>query len=162
MSRFVCRRCGRLQDELDLSFRFRLPDPIFDMSEAEQRERVVGGEADSDSVAAAGVGTFLRVLLPVRLTGGGRVTFGTWLSVGSEEDYRLARRLWHSPDYPSLTLEGVLANAVQPWGEPLYCKARIAVREPEALPHVVEILDERMAEVITAEWPRAWVLSGWP
>jgi hypothetical protein len=161
VSRFVCQRCGRVQDELDLNFRFRLPDPILDLTE-ERRERVEGDDPESDSVTAAGVGTFLRVLLPVRLTGGGRITFATWLCVDHEEDYHRARRLWHSPDYPSLRLEGILSNAIQPWGEPLYGRATVAVRESDALPYVAEIHDGRMAEVITAEWPRAWVLARMP
>jgi hypothetical protein len=57
----VCSSCQQPVEDRDLDFRFHLPDPLFEIPEAERRQRVQG---NGDMVGARGVGTFVRVLLP--------------------------------------------------------------------------------------------------
>src|SRR3989442_9766282 len=67
----TCSLCGRPLDAHDRDVRFGLPNRIFELPE-EKRQLSRGGQA---MVAARGIGQFVRVLLPVRLTGGFRIPF---------------------------------------------------------------------------------------
>ncbi|GAA3223203.1 DUF2199 domain-containing protein [Dactylosporangium siamense] len=155
----VCSYCHQRVEGTDLDFRFKLPDPLFAIPEAERPARI----SDSgDMVGADGVGVFVRVLLPVRLTEGYQITYGTWLCLMTREDFDRVRSLWHSPDYPSLVVDGVLANAIEPWGAPLVKRARVAVRHPDRVPYVEAIEDDEMGKVLTETWSRDWVLSAIP
>jgi hypothetical protein len=158
-SPLVCSYCQAPVEGPDLDFRFRLPDPIFDLPEPERAERMHGG---GDVVGARGIGVFIRVLLPVVLAGGYRITYGTWLRLLSKADFERVRALWHAADYPSLALDGVLGNAIEPWGRPLMTRARVAVRDVDSVPYVERIYDEQMAKVLTEPWPRSLVLSAIP
>ena len=158
-SPLVCSHCKQRVDDRDIHFRFTLPDPLFEIPTAEREQRVRG---EGDIVGAAGIGMFARVLLLVTLSGGYRITYGTWLGLMDEAEFNRARALWHAPEYPSMVLKGVLANAIEPWGGPLMTWARVVVRDPNEVPYVDTIDDERMAEVLTASWPRSWVLSAIP
>jgi hypothetical protein len=155
----VCSYCQQPVQGRELDFRFKLPDPIFEIPEAERPQRV---RDSGDVVGAQGVGVFVRVMLPVRLTEDFQITYGTWLSLRNRRDFDRARRLWHSEEYPSLVLEGVLANAIEPWGQPLMTRARVAVKDVNQVPYVEAIYDDSMAKVITDIWPRTWVLSAIP
>lgn len=55
------------------------------------------------------------MLLPVTLADGYVIRYGTWLQLTSEADFDRARELWHAPEYPSLVLNGILGNAIEPW-----------------------------------------------
>ena len=46
-------------------------------------------------LAIRGVGFFLRVILPVQLTDGFSVAFGTWLEI-ADEDFRHAWQIWNA------------------------------------------------------------------
>lgn len=155
----ACSFCQQPVEGRELNYRFLLPDPILEIPEAERPHRV---RDSGDVVGAAGVGVFVRVLLPVTLTDDSHVTYGTWLALTNRDDVERARRLWHSEEYPSLVLEGVLANAIEPWGRPLMTRARVGVREPHEVPYVEAIHDADMARVISDVWPRPWVLSAIP
>jgi hypothetical protein len=48
------------------------------------------------------VGTYVRALVPVSLTGGHTVTFGVWLLV-TPEDLQRAAAVWTGPEYAGLT-----------------------------------------------------------
>jgi hypothetical protein len=158
-SPLVCSHCAQPVEDRDIHFRFKLPDPLLKIPKAEREQRVRG---DGDIVGASGIGMFARVLLPVKLTGGYQITYGTWLGLMDETEFDRARALWHAPEYSSLVLMGVLANAIEPWGDPLMTRARVAVRGPNEVPYVDAVQDESMAEVLTATWPRSWVLSAIP
>jgi hypothetical protein len=157
--RLVCSYCQQPVDAREIDFRFQLPDPLFEIPEAERRQRVQGS---GDIVGAHGVGLFVRVLLPVMLTGGYRITYGTWLALMNRDDFDRARGLWHAPEYPSLVLDGVLGNAIEPWGRPLMTRARVTVRDANQVPYVEAIHGESMSKVLTDTWPRSWVLSAIP
>ena len=104
-----------------------------------------------------GVGAFIRALLPVALSGGFTVTFGVWLAVHPDE-LRRAFAIWWEPEYETLALDGRLANAVPPWGL-LAAPVRAVVRDPNQTPYCDSSIDERLAAVLTNEWPHDLVLD---
>ena len=155
----VCAQCGRPLDLHDRHYRFRLPDMLVG---ADGARTWCSHEDPASSVMlrARGVGSFVRCLLPVRLTGGYTVTFGIWLAV-RRRDLRRAHRVWWSPDYPALVLDGRLANALPGWGL-LDAPARAGVRDPDETPYVEESADPALARVLAAEWPHDQVLATVP
>lgn len=155
----VCADCGQMVEGRDLDFRFKLPDALFAIPEEERGQRVHDG---GDMVGAPGLGVFVRVLLPVALTEEYSIRYGTWLQLTSEEDFNRVRELWDAPEYPSLALDGILANAIEPWGPPLMTKVHVGVRADHEVPYVEAIYDEEMAKVLTETWSRSWVLSAIP
>jgi hypothetical protein len=84
------------------------------------------------------------------------------LALMNQGDFDRTRSLWHAPEYPSLVLDGVLGNAVEPWGRPLVTRARAVVRDATQVPYVEAIQDESMSKVVTGTWSRSWVLSAIP
>jgi len=155
----VCAHCGQVVEGSEVDFRFKLPDSLFAIPKEERGQRVHDG---GDMVGAPGIGVFVRVLLPVTLTEGYLIRYGTWLQLTSEADFDRARELWHAPEYPSLVLDGILGNAIEPWGPPLLTKARAGVRAAHEVPYVDKIYDEELAKVLTETWSRSWVLSAIP
>jgi hypothetical protein len=80
----TCAVCGRPVEGHDRHVRFRLPDPVLQVPERDERQGT--WKTDQDPNAAVmmmvpDVGAFVRALLPVRLTGGYTVTFGVWIGV---------------------------------------------------------------------------------
>ena len=158
MSADRCSLCGRPLDTHERDLRFKLPDPIFAIPE-QQRELSWGGDA---FVAARGIGQFIRVLLPVRLSGGYEVRYGTWLSV-SEEEARRSFETWDQASYLDLEISGFLANAIPPWGEALLgVHARARVRKQDELPYVVASSNDLLALVLSKEWLHEDVLDSFP
>jgi hypothetical protein len=106
------------------------------------------------------VGDFVRVLLPVQLTGGFTVTFGAWLGV-SRDDFLRAFKMWWAPEYSRLRLDGLLANAIPPWGllgEPV----EAGVRDPDETPYCERSSSRELARVLNDEWPHEDVLAALP
>ena len=98
--------------------RFGLPDPVLDRSPEGLPDGTWLSHADprtSVMMQVPGLGAFVRALLPVRLTGGHTVTYGVWVSI-DPRDLQRAFPVWWQPEYARLELDGVLANALQPWG----------------------------------------------
>ena len=60
-------------------------------------------------------GAFVRALLPIRLTGGHKLTYGVWVGV-HPDDLQRTFAVWWEPEYQDLRLDGRLANSVKPWG----------------------------------------------
>jgi hypothetical protein len=110
--------CGRPLKVHVRHVRFGMPDPVLD---ARDQDRVNGAwlsHADGGSsvmMRIPGVGSFVRALLPVDLTGGYTVTFGVWVGIDPDELQR-AFAVWWEPAYKDLRLSGRLANAIGPWG----------------------------------------------
>ena len=106
-----CPTCGRRLDEHRLHLRFRLPQPVLEVPEEDRADRTWGNDV---MMQVQAVGCFVRILIPVRLTGGYTVTYGAWLAV-SPEDLRHAWEVWWTPAYRDLRLTGVLANRLPAW-----------------------------------------------
>jgi len=106
-----------------------------------------------------GIGGFVRILVPVKLTGGFKVTYGAWLSVASD-DLQRAWELWTDPAYADLRLVGVLANMLPGWESETYVKPlEAAVLDVEQTPYAVDSPDDFMRRVIQDEWPHEQVLA---
>lgn len=155
---FHCHRCGAVVEDRDIHVRFTWPDPVLAAPEID-REHL---DERQDIITVPRIGAFARVLLAVELTGGYRVTYGTWLGLTEKPVYDDAVRLWHDPAYPSLRLRGVIANAIEPWGPPLMSPATAGVYDPNSVPHVDALSVVNVGEVLTETWPRAWVMSAIP
>ena len=153
----ACPTCGRALDAHDRHVRFQLPDPVLTVPEAERGSRIWQTDV---MMQVEGVGAFVRVLLPVRLSEAHRLTFGLWLGV-HPDDLRRAYDDWWSPNYPSLVLDGLVANDVQPWGL-LGKPVRAVVRSPDETPYVDSSTDAEMNAVLTEEWAHDFVLDALP
>jgi hypothetical protein len=155
--------CGRSTDAHNRHVRFTLPDPVL---AAPQQESTPGTWLSHEDAATSvmmqvpGVGPFVRVLLPVTLSGGDTVTFGLWLGVHPDDLQRTFREWW-APTYPNLVLEGRVANDVQPWGL-LARPATARVRNPDETPYLTSSTDSLIERVLTEEWPHAEVLDALP
>jgi hypothetical protein len=156
----ACPCCGNPLDERDRHTRFGWPDAVFALPAREQTAGSWLNEEDPRSAAmmeVPGAGSFVRALLPVRLTEGFSVTFGVWLRVSADE-LRAAFDLFWSPEYAKLQLDGHLANAIKPWdvlGAPVQAK----VHDPDALPECTGSDHQALHQMMTQEWPHAAVLA---
>jgi hypothetical protein len=148
-----CTICGRTLEDHDPNVRFQLPDPVLALPERELTPGTWMSHEDpttSVMMQVPGAGAFVRVLLTVSLAGGSTVTYGLWLGV-SPDDLRHAAEQWWAPTYPSLVLEGRVANDVQPWGL-LGRHARAVVRDPDQTPYLDSSDDPELQRVLEMEW----------
>jgi hypothetical protein len=146
----VCAQCGRVLDAHDRHVRFRLPDPVLDRSRDGLPDGTWLSHEDpgtSVMMQVPGLGAFVRALLPVRLTGGHTVTYGVWVGI-HPSDLQRAFAAWWQPDYADLRLDGVLANALQPWGL-LAAPVSLAVPDPEQTPYCAYSPDPLLSRVLT-------------
>lgn len=151
----ACSCCGAPSpDEKRIDARFGLPDAALAVSEEARHEVGVGALLRVD-----GVGSFIRCLLPVRLTDGIELVLGTWLEIGAS-DLEHAHILWEKPGYEALTLRGTLANAINPWGDALLgAAATVEVRDPDEIPYVADSAHPMLRKVLAGPWDRHQVLS---
>lgn len=152
----VCPTCGRSLDEHNRHIRFVVPEPVLSIPEEERAALTWGNDL---LMQVKGIGGFVRILVPVKLSGGYTVTYSVWLSVESP-DLRRAWEVWSKPSYQQLRLRGVLANMLPGWESETYIKpVEAAVLNPEHTPYAVESPDEFMRSVIHDEWPHEFVLA---
>jgi hypothetical protein len=152
----VCPSCGRPLDAHDRHVRFKLPDPVLAVPAAERADRSWGNDV---LLQVQGVGAFVRVLLPIHMTGGYTITVGTWLGV-HPHDLRRAWKVWWRPEYAELQLDGHLANALPPWGEVLVAKpATATVQHPDEVPYVTGSSDQLVERILRSEWPHEQILA---
>jgi hypothetical protein len=122
----------------------------------ERAERTWGNDT---LMQVQGVGAFVRVLVPVHLTGGYTVTFGAWLGV-HPDDLKRAYELWWTDEYSALKLEGRLANMLPPWESETYTRPLTArTRNVDEAPYAQSSTDAFMQRVLTDEWPHEFVLA---
>src|SRR4051794_38594783 len=156
----ACPACGRPLDLHSPDYRFTLPDAVLALPDRERTEGTWMSHADASSsvmMQVPGCGAFVRVLLPVRLTGGHLAMFGVWLGV-SPDDLQHAARVWWEPEYADLVLEGEVANTLPMWGL-LSAPVRTLVRDPDETPYCESSSDPQLTKVLTEEWPHAQVLE---
>ena len=152
----VCPTCGRSLDEHNRHIRFGVPEPVLSIPEEERPALTWGNDV---LMQVKGVGNFVRILVPVQLSGGYSVTYGAWLGVESA-DLRRAWEVWTQPSYEDLRLHGVLANMLPGWEEETYVKpVEAAVLNLDHTPYAVDSPDDFMRRVIHEEWPHEFVLS---
>lgn len=114
----TCPHGGAPLDEHERDLQFRLPRAVLDLPDREETEGTWMTAPDVEQsvlLEVPGAGSFVRSLLPIRLTGGYQVTFGVWLAIAPEVlDH--ASAVWREPEYAALVLDGHLANDLPVWG----------------------------------------------
>ena len=154
----TCPTCGRPIDEHNRHVRLVLPDPVLDVPPDERASRTWGSDP---LIQVQGVGAFVRVLLPIHLTGGSSLTVGTWLAI----DPRLLRSVWENwetPAYSTMVLDGYLANAIPPWGASvLGAPTTAAVEDPSQYPYVSSSSQSDLNALLANEWPHNEILAAY-
>ena len=152
-----CSCCGIAPDPdgKPLSVTFEHPDVIFDI--APELLDTWGGDP---FLAIKNVGFFVRVLLPVALTDGFAVDFGTWLEVDAE-DFRHAWQTWNFPEYADLVLEGYIANQIAPWKRFRHSLAKAVVTDLARVPILTNSTNDETNEILSKAWPHAEVLAAY-
>ncbi|MFY9557479.1 MAG: DUF2199 domain-containing protein [Blastocatellia bacterium] len=152
----ACPTCGRPLDEHNRHIRFGVPEPVLSIPEEERAALTWGNDV---LMQVEGVGGFVRILVPIKLTGGYTVTYGAWLSVDSA-DLRRAWEVWQDCSYEQLRLKGVLANMLPGWENETYVKPlEVAVINVQHTPYAIDSPDDFMRRVIKDEWPHEFVLA---
>ena len=156
MNAAPCPSCGRPLDEHNRHLRFGLPEPVLEVPEQKRAALTWGNDV---LMQVQGVGAFVRILVPVKLTGGYKITYGAWLSVHPDE-LRHAWEVWTAPEYRELHLRGILANKLPGWESETFIKpVEAAVLDVEDVPYAVGSPDEFMQRVLKNEWPHEVVLG---
>ena len=156
VSHAKCAQCGRPTDEHDRHLRFVLPEPVLSIPEHDRAANTWGNDV---LMSVRDVGSFVRVLVPVHLSGGYTVTFGAWLGV-HPDDLRRTYEVWNSAEYAQLELDGVLANMLPPWEDQTYGRPlRVRVRDSDEVPYATSSTDEVLQGILTEEWPHEFVLA---
>jgi hypothetical protein len=150
-----CACCGISPDPRGrpFSITFEQPDVISQI-EPELLE-TWGGDP---FLAIKNVGFFVRVILPIRLTDGYAVDFGTWLEVDSDS-FRTAWQSWNFPEYKDLELEGYVANEIEPWTKFPHALVKATVRDMEQVPYLTSSENEVFGRVLAETWPHPEVLQ---
>jgi hypothetical protein len=146
----VCPDCGREVNVLGRELTFGLPDEIFALSDKEQEQRVL--RFGKTFVTLDADRFFLRVLLPVQLDVGHEFRFGVWIEV-PRNDYKRVWDLWDETGYATVSVKGVLANAVPPWSDAISdapCTA--AARNATDALYIESSTHLALASVLTTPW----------
>jgi hypothetical protein len=158
MSDRECPSCARPLDEHNRHVRLRLPDPVLAIPEPDRAARTWGGDT---MLQVQDVGAFVRVLLPIKLTDGYTLTVGAWLAIDPAH-LEHVWKIWDTPAYRALVLDGYLANAIEPWGDSLLGAAATArVQDETQLPWIVSSSHAGLDRLIRADWPHGPVLSAY-
>ena len=166
----TCQCCGTPLAADHLAWRYPVPDVIAKLSERDRARRI---ETATEAVLVAdGLGAFFRALLPIRMDTGRSATLGVWLKIGDAETFyrvmdagRAGGEAW-----ASLSFEGNLANAVEPWPEVYRAAATAAVPAQEtlpggaadeslAVPRIVRSDHPQLSRLLTEQWPQAQFLE---
>jgi hypothetical protein len=144
----------------DRHLRFTLPDVV---AATAGREHAAGAwlshrdARTSVMMQIPDVGAFVRASLEVRLSDHSTVTFGIWLSVHPEA-LQIAHEVRDQPSYLALTVDGLLANAVPPWGM-LAAPVHAVVRDRRHPPYCESSSDPLLTRVLTHEWPTHTIVT---
>jgi hypothetical protein len=136
-----------------LSVTFEQPDVVFQI----EPELLQTWGADP-FIAVKDVGFFIRVILPLRLSDGFAVDFGTWLEVHSDT-FKEAWKAWNFPEYKDLVVEGYLANTIAPLGEFPFALTKAVVRAMDEVPYVDTSASPEIIEMLARTWPHAEILQ---
>jgi hypothetical protein len=144
----------------DRHIRLTLPDPVAVTAQREHAPGVWMSHLDAKTsvmMQVPEVGAFVRALLPVQLASGDTVTYGVWLSV-APDDLQTMAAIWDGPDYMGVVIDGVLANAVPPWGL-LATPVRAVVKNRRHTPYCDSSPHPELARVLDQTWPDADVVA---
>jgi hypothetical protein len=144
---------GREPEPRHIAITFTEPDVIYEIPDV-----LLDTWREGPFLAIKTVGFFLRVVMPVRLTDGSVVDFGTWLEIHME-DFRKAWRAWNVPEYADLEVQGYVDNKIAPWGKIPHVLVKAVVRDVEEVPCLVSCDDPLVTRILEDEWPAQEILG---
>jgi hypothetical protein len=150
-----CPNCGIAPDPegKPFSITFEQPDVIEEIP-----EELLDTWGADPFLAIKDIGFFVRVILPVKLTDGYGVHFGTWLEVHSE-DFRTAWQQWNFPEYKDLAIDGYVANDIAPWGKIPHALVKATVVDMAEVPYLTSSDNEAISKILADTWPHDDVLQ---
>jgi hypothetical protein len=77
-----CATCGRLLDEHNRHVRFTVPERVLTVPSEDRQALTWGNDV---LMQVQGVGAFVRILVPIKLTDGYTMTCGAWLGVHPDD-----------------------------------------------------------------------------
>ncbi|MGX9890455.1 DUF6348 family protein [Streptomyces sp. NPDC002276] len=154
--------CGGHLDPEHPGFDLALPHLVAELSE-EERRRLVKSDTGA-IITAEGVGNFLKVRLPIRLDDGRTVVYLAWVYLQPTVFDDFVQRV-HDDDLADHRFEGLLCNAIDPWGEDVLRAPvvlggqRINEDGSVRISEVLESSDPLLGKVLTESWPADFVLG---
>ncbi|MFE4515561.1 DUF6348 family protein [Kitasatospora sp. NPDC056783] len=156
------RDCGGHLDPERPGFDLALPHLVAQLPEEERKRRV---KSDTGAIIVAeGIGNFLKVRLPIRLDDGRTVVYLAWVHLRAAVIDDFVQRV-HRDDLDGHLFEGLLGNAIGPWGEDVLRAPVVlggqridedgSVRRSE----VLESSHPLLGKVLSESWPAAFVLG---
>jgi hypothetical protein len=146
---FVCSVCGEHHDELMLDIRMGLPEPVFELSEAEREE--LAEIWDDSAILRSPEGRkhyYVRGLLQIPVPSLDRYFgYGAWIEVDAQSYDRLGE-LWNDErgeDEPPFS--GRLANELAPYEGTVGLPVMLQLREVELLPTVELVETDHIVRV---------------
>jgi len=144
---------GREPERRHIAITFTEPDVVYEI-----HKELLDTWREGPFLAIKTVGFFLRVVMPVKLTDGSVVDFGTWLEIHME-DWRKAWRIWNFPEYADLEVQGYVGNDIAPWGRIPHALVKAVVRDVEEVPCLVACEDPLTTRILEEEWPAQEILG---
>jgi hypothetical protein len=136
--------------------RFLLPEPVLDVPADERAARTWGNDV---LMAVEDVGAFVRILVPIRMTGRTSTNVGAWLGV-DQADFNRAVEVWWDRAYRKVQLDGLLANTLPPWPErSLGAPIHAEVVDRDAVPFAVSSSDPVVQRILTEVWDHVTVMD---
>jgi len=154
----VCGVCGLPWSEHTTDLQFGLPDEVLNrLDEVADADAWMSGitPSDSDLLRLPPFGAYIRALLPVRVKGGGILTYGTWVKVEPGQFDQL-RAVWPSAGYAALRTNGTLANKL-PFQHAIYAEVIVEVIDPDRKPVITSSSDSWTQELLGTELPHSFL-----
>ena len=150
-----CACCGIAPDPRGrpLSITFEQPDVIDEI-----HPELLDTWGGDPFLAIKGIGFFVRVILPVKLSDGFAVDFGTWLEV-INEDFRALWNTWNFPEYKDFEIQGYVGNVIAPFDAFPHALVKATVRETEQVPYLTSSENSVFTRLLSDTWPHATVLA---
>jgi hypothetical protein len=135
---FVCSVCGEHHDELMLDIRMGLPEPVFELSEAERADRAELGEDSGILRSADGLEHYyVRGLLEIPIPSLDRYFgYGAWIEVDAGSYDRIGELWADERGREEPPFAGRLANELAPYEGTFGLPVMLQLREVELLPAV--------------------------
>jgi hypothetical protein len=154
----LCVVCGLPWPGHKTDLQFELPDEVLNrLDEVVDPNAWMSGRtpSDSDLLRLPPFGAYIRALLPVRVEGGGVLTYGPWVKVDSARFDNL-RTVWSTPDYAAIRVEGALANKL-PFQHATYADVVVEVVDPNRKLVITSSADTWTQELLDTELPHSFV-----
>jgi len=130
----VCATCGKAHPRADTEIFFKRPDPYLEVPEAERAART---KVDDDLCMIDETRFFVRSLLPIPVTDGGKdYCWGVWAEV-AEAGFKRILELWSSPEQVNEPIiDARLANEMPYYGGTLGLRVALHLTGPTTRPSV--------------------------